>query len=382
MTTLSLINFLVVVISRNHYFNNIFFSLCASTKNRFFHYLAIRLGELHRSSAIWCVILFVVYVVFKDNILPQSFDLIIEIFIVFLLIVLLFSSLSFIRNRFHGYFEYSHRYISYIILILLLAYYFIIDIISLHFDKGIFYELDFYLILAIVILVIEPWLCLRKIDLIIASVTSRCTVLIRQGEPRIGTFSRFSIKDREFHSFADSMWDLDDGRSMAFFIAKVGDGTENLYRLCKNKLAHNEGKISLRFRRNRTKGFMSLVPSYSKVMLIATGGGIAPVIPVITLLDNTKIELLWITYDPELEFGHEFFSRLKYKCQQKNITLSILSSKLLKDDRSLLTKQCVNLSLKSESEAVFIISNHLITIDLLWSFYKNKIRAYGATLDS
>lgn len=341
--------------------------------------MAIRFGDLHREAAISTVFWFVFYTSVHPLTPPYSDD-VLETIIIVLLSLIFITAIKAVRNRFHGLFEYVHRYVAYTILILIMFYFTITMVAALESARDVLYQPSLYLLIIITILTIEPWINLKKVRVRIARVSPHVTILTRRGKPKVGTFSRFTIGDMQFHSFADSIYDIGNNSRFAYYVAKAGDATASLNRKC------SYGKhvsLDLAFRRGHTRGFMSLVPVYDKVVLIATAGGIAPALPNMLLArKGVDMKVVWVTYDPVTELGQEFVDQLIAEMERKNIEFHILLTNKIKVEYNELINLLVEYVEQVAPEATFVVSNPPYTRDLLWALKRKRLKAYGANFDS
>lgn len=379
LITISLSNLLLTLLTRNRWVNNALFYITGKTKFRHLHYMAIQFGDFHREAAISTIFWFVFYTSAHPLIPPYSDD-VLEIIIITLLMIILITATKSMRNRYHKLFEFVHRYVSYTILILVMVYFTLTIIANAQTVQEVFYEPALYLLALIILFTIEPWIFLKKERVKIARVSPHVTILTRRGKPKVGTFTRFTIGDGQFHSFADSIYHIGNNSRYAYYVAKAGDATASLNRKCSHG---KRTSLDLTFRRGHTRGFMSLVPSYDKVVLIATGGGIAPALPNMLLArDDVDMKVIWVTYDPVTELGQEFVDQLIAEMERKNIEFHILLTNKIKVEYEELIHLLVEFVEHVEPEATFVVSNPPYTRDLLWTLKRKRLKAYGATFDS
>ena len=129
-------------------------------------------------------------------------------------------------------------------------------------------------------------------------------------------------------------------------------------------------------RRIKGLGFMYSIHAYRKVLIVCTGAGIAPALPYIKdPLPTTHTHLLWIAKQHEQNYGKEVWSLVEKK--YPHVTLH---------DTSLQGRPGVQLVedefWKSESEAVFIVSNEKYTNEVVNGLWKKGIPCFGALFDS
>lgn len=124
---------------------------------------------------------------------------------------------------------------------------------------------------------------------------------------------------------------------------------------------------------------------YNNIIIVATGGGIAPVIPCLVLNKKTRIVVIWIAHCVKKSFAEEQLSKLNKKISGQDIIFHVLNTRLSTDKKYTngdYSNLIVDASKHYNSEAVFVVSNKNFTVDVLYCLRQSKVKAYGANFDS
>ncbi|CAF3846279.1 unnamed protein product [Rotaria magnacalcarata] len=123
-------------------------------------------------------------------------------------------------------------------------------------------------------------------------------------------------------------------------------------------------------------GFMYSIHAYRKVLIVCTGAGIAPALPYIKdSLPTTHVHLLWIGKQHQRIYGDYVWNLV-----QKTYPHFTLH------DTSVSGRPGVQLVedhfWKTESEAVFVVSNEKFTVEVANALWRKDIPCFGALFDS
>lgn len=365
--------------SRSYSVNHIMFDTIGNLgKLYFFHQLANRIGFFHRLMAVsalgWLYIHYQYSIVFQENSHV--------IFLLIMLGVMIFSALSFFRRKHHNTFENIHRYIGYVSIAVLFLYYF-----DLNFQNDVTFiqaviKPHFILLMLIVLMLVVPWIGTKKIYPKLVHTGPHVIGIEIDGEPSFGTYAKISLANGQYHPFGDSMYNFDTMNKRTFYITPSGDRTSQVV-----YGANNDNFLleKCTIKRNRHKGFMYHHALYDHILIVVTGGGIAPIIPCLVLNVNTKIDVLWIGRSQTQEFGEDLLTKLTQSISQKEIGLHILDT-TEEDLKEYDNANYIDLTLEAyrhyEPEVVFVMSNQNFTVDMMYALEQKNIRSYGATFDS
>ncbi|CAF3654258.1 unnamed protein product [Rotaria sp. Silwood1] len=287
--------------------------------------------------------------------------------------VCIYRTIPKVRRRFHNTFEYIHRYVGWTCLVIL-----IIHVVFLQLDKfdsfntKALFNIPVLILLAIVIIIFLPWICVRKVLVQYDQPSNDLTIITF---PRAlypyGSTTRISLDGHEWHAFAIALTDsYADQHSI--LVAAVGDWTKDLaadYR--SNKLPQH-----VWIRRIKGLGFMYSIHAYRKVLIVCTGSGIAPALPYIKdPLPTTHTHLLWIAKKHEQNYGEYV-----WKLVQKTHPHYTLHDTTVNGRPS--PQLVENVFWRTSSEAVFVVSNEKFTIEVVNALWRKDIPCFGALFDS
>ncbi|CAF5024736.1 unnamed protein product, partial [Rotaria sp. Silwood1] len=293
--------------------------------------------------------------------------------ILFFIIFISTTAIPKVRRRFHNTFEYIHRYVGWTCLVIL-----IIHVVFLQLDKfdsfntKALFNIPVLILLAIVIIIFLPWICVRKVLVQYDQPSNDLTIITF---PRAlypyGSTTRISLDGHEWHAFAIALTDsYADQHSI--LVAAVGDWTKDLaadYR--SNKLPQH-----VWIRRIKGLGFMYSIHAYRKVLIVCTGSGIAPALPYIKdPLPTTHTHLLWIAKKHEQNYGEYV-----WKLVQKTHPHYTLHDTTVNGRPS--PQLVENVFWRTSSEAVFVVSNEKFTIEVVNALWRKDIPCFGALFDS
>ncbi len=378
---ISMLSLLFSIASRSPIINRIVFILSGKFKHYLLHQIVYQLGLFHRYMAITSFTWLLIHIINKSISKPYI-DEILLFSLLALLCIIILTAIQAFRTKMHGLFENIHRYFSYTALILLISYFHITCL-----QQGISYEsyafkAEFYILLLTTILSISPWFGLKKIYPILQHAGEHVAAFKLSGKPQYGSFTRITLGDCQFHSFGDSVFDVNDNNCFTLFITAAGDRTKAIVK------AANNGVNLIKecaMRRDRSYGFMYHVAVYDTVLIVATGGGIAPVLPHIALNKNTNIIVLWLGHDQVKEFSNQFLLDLRNKINTANIRIHMLNSST-PWVKNMSQEETIQFILQAyehyHPEALFIVSNPALTNEMLKACRQKNIKGYGATFDS
>lgn len=369
----------IAIAARSYTVNHFTFDTLGNLgKNYFLHQMINRIGFLHRfmaiSTLVWLYVHYRYSLVFQENIQV--------ILLLVMLVVMIISALAFFRRRHHNIFENIHRYIGYSAIFILIIYYFDINLQSGLSMTETILKPHFLLILFILGMLIAPWIGVKKISPKLVHTGPHVIGIEVEGEPSFGTYAKISLANAQYHPFGDSMYNFKDMTKRTFYITPSGDRTSQVvYGANKDKFLLNKCMI----KPNRHKGFMYHHALYDHILIVVTGGGIAPIIPCLVLNDKTKIDVLWIGRSQNEEFGVELLANLVNAISHKEIGIHIIDT-TDEDLKDFKIENYIDLTLLAydhyKPEVVFVMSNQSFTIDMMYALDQNNIKAYGATFDS
>ena len=143
------------------------------------------------------------------------------------LLLMIVTAIRPIRERFHNLWEYTHRFVGWFSLCILVLH--VTIRAARQSNPEVFFNTPLpYLILACLISVFYVWFTVRKVS--VRTVAGNGVALLKfQGRPslRDGTFVRISTDFLQWHAFSIAMTDWD-GREFSVIVADAGDWTKSL----------------------------------------------------------------------------------------------------------------------------------------------------------
>lgn len=338
------------------------------------HYI----GGVHVACAAWGVVWLLINILHHLNHWNHPILAVTSWTLLILLLIITLTSTPSFRHRFHNIFEKIHRYGGWTCLAIL-----VLHVVSLQssIDSNSEYSLNtalsnsMILMTALIIVsVFLPWITIQRFDRFTVHCPSLgVLVLSIPGRADIGTFARISTDLVEWHSFsvARMYFDQQTGESkIQLIIATAGDWTKSII----DRVYQGNVPKQIWVRRVKPPGFMFSINAYSRVLVIATGAGIAPVLPYVAK-NGDKLRLLWIGNDHQATYGEEIWSMITAHPHLKIYDTGVHG----RPDAGQLTLQTVK---EFRPQAVFCVSNKAVTQAVVQACLAKGIPAYGATWDS
>ncbi|KAF4981690.1 hypothetical protein FZEAL_2577 [Fusarium zealandicum] len=280
-----------------------------------------------------------------------------------------------IRKHHHNMFEIIHRFIGWTMLALFWGQ----VVLSNHDNAPTGTSLghacaqspSFWLLTVATASIASSWFFLRKVP-VEAEVLSDHAVRLHfdYTVPVNGSFTRISYKPlMEWHSFATiAAPEPVDGRPKGYslVVSNAGDWTRSTIQKCPSHIWT---------RGVPTCGVMRTITLFNRVVLIATGSGIGPMLGHIQN-PPCAVQLIWSTRQPEVTFGEDLCRTV-----QRSVPNAVIhdTKKLGRPD---LVKMGYNMAKNFKAEAVIIIANEKITKKVVYGIETRGISAYGAIWDS
>ncbi|KAM0304781.1 hypothetical protein ACHAPM_002894 [Fusarium culmorum] len=280
-----------------------------------------------------------------------------------------------VRKRYHDQFERTHRFAGWT----MLALFWVQVVLSANDSTAAGTTLGescvkspaFWLLAVATMSVASSWCFLRKVPVEAEKLSDHAIRLhFDYTVPVNGSFTRLSRQPlKEWHSFATiPAPEPVNGRSKGYslVVSNAGDWT---------KATIQEGPSYIWTRGVPTCGVMRIATLFNRVVLIATGSGIGPVLGHIQN-PSCPTQLIWSTKNPEETFGEEICQTIS-----KSIPGAVIhdTKKLGRPD---LVKMGYNLVKSFKAEAVIIIANEKITKKIVYGLETRGVPAYGAIWDS
>lgn len=226
----------------------------------------------------------------------------------------------------------------------------------------------FWLVLLSVLMAVWPWLLLRRVPISYERPSSHAVILrLDHGtSPAVGTTRPISRRPfAGWHHFANVP--ASPGTTgYRMLVSRAGDWTSALV---------DEPPTHVWVRGIPTVGVANVRKLFTKVVIVATGSGIGPVLG--HLLDTSvPSRLVWVTKNPRLTYGDAFVDEIEAPQPDALIW-----------DTGLLGKPDVlqlayDAYVESGAEAVICVSNRTVTWEVVHALERCGIPAFGPIWDS
>lgn len=412
-------NFLVAVLIRQDFLVNLLFRTAwlvpwyVPLKLRRIMARVYCYGGIHSGAAVagtmWWIVFTVVMSWTFMKVAIYTFPVVLFTWVVLiLLVVILLLSLPHLRRRYHDTFEITHRFMGWTstavfwVQILLLTHHTSANTIT---HKPVSWLLvrnpTFWNLVIITILLIYPWLRLRRWTFTAHPVSSHALLLSFPNE--IHRFSCLSISSsplREWHPFATFPSTDPDESGASMVISDAGDWTKSVIQSAKmrNDIHHaitkqhmveedegvNEVKMCFWVKSHPKAGVLSLSCLFPRVLIVTTGSGIGPSLS--SLLDRPQhptnpskcqfAHLIWSTRSPLHTYGPKVLD-LVHKADPGALVID--TSEM---GRPNLLELAWTMYKEVGAEAVFVLSNEVVTRSVVGGLEGRGIPAFGPIWDS
>ncbi|KAF9642397.1 hypothetical protein BDM02DRAFT_3133117 [Thelephora ganbajun] len=377
-------NFAISILVRQEYIINILFDIFTSLPKsaplfirrisaRIFHF-----GGLHSACSISGTIWLVLFAAmgtreYIHGLSPISLaTLVISWIVLGLLLIILVFAYPNMRNKFHDYFEWSHRFLGWTAVALFWAQVVLFSNDLRRPGENLGHACvrnpSFWLVAAITFSIALPWMRLRKIEVRSVRLSQHASRLYINYTPySTGTTIRLTHSPlKEWHGFA-AIPEPEPGKDeFSVIVSRAGDWTSRVI---------DNPPTRLWVRGIPTSGVLRIVPMFRRMILVATGSGVGPCAHAI-FEGHTPVRLLWTSPNVRETFGDELVDQI----------LRYAPDTVIYDTRKHGRPDLVKLILKMvkefNAEAVGVISNQPLTEKVVYGLNSRGIPAYGAIFDS
>lgn len=365
----SLAAFCVAVAARHDGLVRAVFVLGRLVRSYRLHQLAYHLGQLHRAMAFAGVAWLTAAAALAISASPAAG--LASAVVLAILLVMAWTARDRVRGSRHNRFEQVHRlggWAALGVLALLVLVQAARSLPPSAGPAGLLTQPPVLLLALLTALVVHPWLGARRLPAEYLAVTEQVVVVALPGRRRAGEFARVSRDGREWHSFAVATTGAEGPGRYCLVIRRAGDWTDRLARDVENGRA----PARLWVRRIRGYGFMYHAQAYRRVLMVATGAGIGPVLPY--LLDSTPVEsqCLWIGRSHHAAMGPELVDRVL-----ASGPVTLIDTAAGRPDIG----ACVA-AVARRFEAVFVVSNDAVRDSVARACQAVGVPWYGPTFDS
>ena len=333
------------------------------------HQLTYHLGQLHRAMAIAGVAWLAVAVTLAVPSSPVARAASAGVLVI--LTVMARTARDRVRQSQHNRFESVHRFGGWAALGILAVIVPVEAARSLPPGSslaGLVRQPSVLLLAALVMLVAHPWLGVRRLPAEFLAVTSEVIVVALPGRRLLGEFVRVSREGHEWHSFAVATAGQEGPGRYCLVIRRAGDWTERLAR----DVEHGRAPAWLWMRRMRGYGFMYHAQAYRRVLMVATGAGIGPVLPYLLSRSPVQFECLWIGRCHRAAMGTDLVDRV----------LASGSVTLIDTSRGRPDVGACVADVAHRFDAVFVVSNDVVRDAVARACESLGVPWYGPTFDS
>ncbi|KAI9148337.1 Adenylate-forming reductase [Paramyrothecium foliicola] len=379
-------NLLCAVLLRQDYVVNLIFWSCSrlstsaplSIRRHFAR--AYHNGGVHSGCAVSASVWWIIFTgaatgnfLSPDPLYPVNLaTLLLTYFIVALLTAILVMAYPAIRAKLHNQFECTHRFAGWTTLGLVWAHV-ILSAISASTPRKplvptLFTTPSLYLVFLASFSVALPWMRLRRVKVIPEPLSKHAVRLHFDFiTPGPCTSRGVRITDKpliEWHAFAAIP--EPSGKGFSIIVSKAGDWTK--------KIIENP-PTSIWTRGTPASGVLAVAPLFKKIVLVATGSGIGPCMPVL-MERRVPARILWSTKNPLKTYGQGVMDTVM--AADPNAVIWDSDHRGRPD----LVKLAYQLYMESGAECVAIISNGPTTNKFVYQMESRGVPAFGPIWDS
>ncbi|KFY29922.1 hypothetical protein V494_08373 [Pseudogymnoascus sp. VKM F-4513 (FW-928)] len=368
-------NLSIAVLMRQDHVVNLLFTLACSVPTSAPLFIrrncakVYHIGGLHSGAGVAATTWLVVFTIVATIESAHPAVLAVSYTLIALLVGIVVSAHPTFRAQFHNRFELIHRFAGWTAL----ALFWIQTIVMADSVRGaatlgnaVVKSPGFWLLLVATSSVALPWLNLRKVTVRRDVLSGHAVRLyFDYTTPVVGTAVRISQRPLvEWHAFATIA--KPDEKGFSLLVSNAGDWTLNQIQ---------NGPSRLWVRGVPACGVLRIAPLFKRIVLVATGSGIGPCLPVI-YAKRVPARIFWSTPHPEQNFGAEIIQAV-YNADENAV---IHNTKTM--GRPDMVAISYRLLRESNAEAVCVISNRKLTQMIVYAMESRGIPAFGAIFDS
>ncbi|WCJ27168.1 Adenylate-forming reductase 03009 [Euphorbia peplus] len=332
------------------------------------------LGGIHSgcgvSSIAWLVYALVLTLQTRQNTSPEIIG--VASAILSLLCLSSLAAFPLVRHLHHNVFERTHRFAGWSGLALVWVY----VLLNLSYNPLTKYynpigskllrQQEFWFILVTTILIITPWLTVRRVPVKVTAPSGHASIIKFNGGVKAGMLGRISPSPlSEWHAFGI----VSDGKDEHMMLAgAVGDYTKSLI---SNPPSH------LWVRQVHFVGAGYLANMFDRVLLVATGSGICVFLSFLLQPCRANLCVLWVTKGIEENFGNEIKEMMSGHPKDKVIVHDTAIS-----GRPNVSEMSVETAKKWGAQVVFVTSNPEGSRDIVNACNAAGIPGFGPIWDS
>ncbi|KAF5025312.1 hypothetical protein F66182_2597 [Fusarium sp. NRRL 66182] len=377
-------NLLVAVLGRQDYVVNAMFWVCCRVPTSF--PLSIRRhfarvyhnGGVHSGCGVSATAWWIMYTIsasrdYVDDDIKSPIKAVVLALtytILALLVFILAMAYPTIRIKMHDQFEWAHRFVGWFTVGLVWAH--IVTSTAATATEPLGSALAkspvIYLVALITLSIALPWTRLRRVNVVPEPLSKHAVRLhFDFCTPGPCTSRGVRITDRpmvEWHAFAAIP--EPSGKGFSIIVSKAGDWTKRII---------EKPPTSIWTRGTPASGVLAIAPLFKKVVLVATGSGIGPCMPVI-MERRVPCHVVWSTKNPLATYGQGILDTI-LACDSQAVVWNT-------DERGRpdMVKLAYEAYKESGAECVCIISNRATIAKVVYGLESRGIPAFGPILDS
>ncbi|KAK0624100.1 hypothetical protein B0T14DRAFT_536722 [Immersiella caudata] len=400
-------NLLASVLLRQDYVVNFIFWLATRPGTSAPFFIRRRLahvyhyGGVHSSCSVAASLWWVVFTVsatihFTDPISPSRHGPIV-LTLTYLILALLLAILTMahptLRAKLHNQFECTHRFAGWSALALVWSHLLVTAASQLSPSDSLGLALAkapaLYFLFLTTLSIALPWLRLRCVPVVPEPLSAHAIRLHFPTLPTPGPFASHGVRitDRplvEWHAFAaipttspssptpPSINSNKDGKGLSILLSRAGDWTSHI-------LSHPPSQIYTRG--VPASGVLAIAPLFRKIILVATGSGIGPCLPLI-LQRSIPLRIIWSTRNPLKTYGKEIVDAVMEADARAVVVDTSKEGK-----RGDLVEVVWGVWREGQrmgtgAECVCVVSNKKTTGRVVWEMERRGVPAYGPIWDS
>nr|POF13985.1 hypothetical protein CFP56_03009 [Quercus suber] len=380
------VNLAVAILVRHEHFINTVFRLASwipysapirlrSLATR----LSINNGGFHIGAAVSGVVWFVYYVVllnlqFNATLAQQKVISYLTAAIVFDFALILCFALPTFRQRYHDLWELSHRFGGWAAVALFWGLTLFTTIVlarkeSLPVGIVLVRTPAFWCLVFISYCLVYPWLHLRRHTLHVEKLSDHATRLwFGSRTPPVCVGARVATHPlTENHGFATIANGEGTPSGFSIIVSNAGDFTKKII---------NDPPKHIWTRGHKTTGVLRLISLFRPVVIVATGSGIGPCMSYFQPRPNHPVRIIWSAPSPEKTFGHEIIRSI-LKADPQAVIIDTKAT-----GRPDLVGLSWSVAQQIKAEAVFIVSNPVVTALVMDEIQVRGLLVYGPVFDS
>ncbi|KAL9119138.1 MAG: hypothetical protein Q9187_004308 [Circinaria calcarea] len=299
-------------------------------------------------------------------------SLVLAYVILLLLLAIVAAAYPRIRLHLHDWFEFVHRFSGWTVVVFFWALLLVFASHAKEVDKETLGQFlaalpAFWMTVIITVSIIHPWLYLRRVRIVPEYISSHAVRLhFRYTTAKVAqTISISNHPLRDWHGFA--IFPDADGKGFSALVSKAGDWTAD----CIAKQPTHMWKRSF-----PAYNLCLAMNVFQKIVCVATGSGIGPVLSFLADPGRPPMRVIWQTRSPLKTYGQGILDAVA----QLDSTTVVIDTNLT--GRRDMLPMVWDMVSSFQAEAVVVVSNHYMTRKLVFELEARGIPAYGPIYDS